>query len=179
MLERGLKSAKEQLEVLGAFDFSGLLHQLHRLVHVLLWFAAVAFDVIKMAQTTFPVYRENCFSVDFEENPMFMRVKQGSLFWNVGLAGVLLSVLCERCVGPEVDIVVGVEYPGAALHLKGYHHQLDNVRRQCVRQGDPVVLLDQACPGKPDVGVAVMRLAVDLAALLDGCGNNVAHGQIG
>jgi hypothetical protein len=27
-----------------------------------------------------PVYRENRFSVDFEENPMFMRVKQGSFF---------------------------------------------------------------------------------------------------
>jgi hypothetical protein len=46
--------------------------------HVLLWFAAVAFDVIKMAQTTLPVYRENHFSVDFEENPMFAGAKQGS-----------------------------------------------------------------------------------------------------
>ena len=66
MLERGLKAAKEQLEVLGTFDFSGLLHQLHRLVHVLLWFAAVAFDVIKMGDASPSVYRENCFSVDFE-----------------------------------------------------------------------------------------------------------------
>jgi hypothetical protein len=48
VLERALKSSKEQLVVLGTFDFSGLLHQLHRLVHVLLWFAAVAFDVIRM-----------------------------------------------------------------------------------------------------------------------------------
>ena len=46
------------------------------------------------------VYRENYFSVDFEENPMFTRVKQGSLFWNVGLTGVFLSVFRERCVGP-------------------------------------------------------------------------------
>tara|TARA_R110000868_G_scaffold397930_1_gene670847 strand:- start:329 stop:562 length:234 start_codon:yes stop_codon:yes gene_type:complete len=35
---------------------------------------------LKMTQTTLPVYRENGFSVDFKENPMFMRVKQGSLF---------------------------------------------------------------------------------------------------
>ena len=48
--------------------------------HVLLWFAVVAFDVIKMNEIMPRVYRENLFSVDFEENPMFMRVKQGSLF---------------------------------------------------------------------------------------------------
>jgi hypothetical protein len=34
---------------------------------------------LKMTQTTLPVYRENCFSVDFEEKPMFAGVKQGSL----------------------------------------------------------------------------------------------------
>jgi len=34
--------------------------------HVLLWFAVVAFDVIKMAEIMSPVYRENLFSVDFE-----------------------------------------------------------------------------------------------------------------
>jgi len=39
--------------------------------HVLLWFAVVAFDVIKMPHALPSVYRENCFSVDFEENPMF------------------------------------------------------------------------------------------------------------
>jgi hypothetical protein len=48
--------------------------------HVLLWFAVVAFDVIKMNEIISPVYRENRFSVDFEKNPMFARVKQGSLF---------------------------------------------------------------------------------------------------
>jgi hypothetical protein len=42
-------------------------------------------DVIKMAQTTFPVYRENCFSVDLRENPMFAGVKQGSLRAELGL----------------------------------------------------------------------------------------------
>jgi hypothetical protein len=141
----------------------------------LLWFAVVAFDVIKMNEIMPDVYRENLFSVDFEKNPMFTRVKQGSLFWSVGLAGVLLSVFRERCVSPEIDVVVGMEYPGAALHLEGHHHQLDNVRRQCVRQGDPVVLLKEACPGKPDVGVAVVWLAVNGAALLN-CGrDNVAH----
>lgn len=46
--------------------------------HVLLWFAAVAFDVIKMGYAAPCVYRENCFSVDLQENPMFAGVKQGS-----------------------------------------------------------------------------------------------------
>jgi len=32
----------------------------------LLWFAVVAFDVIKMGDAQPFVYRENCFSVDFE-----------------------------------------------------------------------------------------------------------------
>jgi hypothetical protein len=44
----------------------------------LLWFAVVAFDVIKMGDATPSVYRENRFSVDFKENPMFAGVKQGS-----------------------------------------------------------------------------------------------------
>jgi hypothetical protein len=34
--------------------------------HVLLWFAVVAFDVIKMGDASLPVYRENHFSVDFK-----------------------------------------------------------------------------------------------------------------
>ena len=106
---------------------------------------------------------------------MFMRVKQVSLFWNVGLAGVLLSVLCERCVGSEIDVVVGMEHPGRPMDLEGHHHQLDQMRRQCVRQGDPVVLLDQACPRESDVGVAVVRFTVDLAALLDCFCDDVAH----
>jgi hypothetical protein len=47
--------------------------------HVLLWFAVVvAFDVIKMGDSTPSVYRENCFSVDLKENPMFAGFKQGS-----------------------------------------------------------------------------------------------------
>ena len=91
--------------------------------HVLLWFAVVAFDVIKMNEIMSPVYRENRFSVDFKENPMFAGVKQVSLFWSVGLAGVLLGVFRERCVGPEIDVVVGVEHPGAALDLECHHHQ--------------------------------------------------------
>jgi hypothetical protein len=51
---------------------------------------------LKMAQTTFPVYRENCFSVDFEENPMFAGVKQGSLFRE-------RSELQEE-LGPRADV---------------------------------------------------------------------------
>jgi len=53
--------------------------------HVLLWFAVVAFDVIKMTEIMTSVYRENHFSVDLEENPMFMRVKQGSLRNELGV----------------------------------------------------------------------------------------------
>ena len=79
--------------------FGGKLDR-DRVAHVLLWFAVVAFDVIKMNEIMSPVYRENLFSVDFEENPMFAGVKQGSLFGNVGLAGVLLGVFRERSVGP-------------------------------------------------------------------------------
>jgi hypothetical protein len=103
VLERALKLAEEQLEVLGTFDFSGLLHQLHRLVHILLWFAVVAFDVIKMAQTTFPVYRENHFSVDFEENPMFAGVKQGSLRAELGLELGPRAHVDRAVVEPAVD----------------------------------------------------------------------------
>ena len=80
-------------------------------------------DGINMDEDQNTVYRENLFSVDFEENPMFTRVKQGSLFGNVGLSGVLLSVFRERCVSPEIDVVVGMEHPGAALDLECYHHQ--------------------------------------------------------
>ena len=61
--------------------------------HVLLWFAVVAFDVIKMAYAQPSVYRENRFSVDLRENPMFAGVKQGSDLRNVGLAVMRLSVL--------------------------------------------------------------------------------------
>ena len=42
--------------------------------HVLLWFAVVAFDVIKMPHAPHSVYRENGFSVDLRENPMFAGV---------------------------------------------------------------------------------------------------------
>jgi hypothetical protein len=41
-------------------------------------------------------------------------------------------------------------------------------------------LLDQSCPGQAHVGVAVVRLAVHCAPLLDGLGNYVGtHGQMG
>ena len=35
-----------------------------------------------MAEIISPVYRENRFSVDFEETPMFAGVKRGSVFWD-------------------------------------------------------------------------------------------------
>jgi hypothetical protein len=106
VLERALKSAEEQLEVLGTFDFSGLLHQLYRLVHVLLCFAVVAFDVIKMSYAAPSVYRENRFSVDFEENPMFAGVKQGSLFCDQDEFGEELDLRTAvdlAVVDPAVD----------------------------------------------------------------------------
>jgi hypothetical protein len=52
---------------------------LRGVAHVLLWFAVVAFDVIKMNEMMPDVYRENLFSVDFEENPMFTESKPVSL----------------------------------------------------------------------------------------------------
>jgi len=56
--------------------------------HILLWFAVfVAFDVIKMGDAQPSVYRENCFSVDLRENPMFAGVKQGSAFCNRSKTG--------------------------------------------------------------------------------------------
>jgi hypothetical protein len=65
----------------GAAPVGGLGRKLDGddVAHVLLWFAVfVAFDVIKMGDATPSVYRENCFSVDCEENTMFAGVKQGS-----------------------------------------------------------------------------------------------------
>ena len=78
---------------------------------------------------------------------MFAGVKQGSTFRNVGLARMLLGVLGKGCVGPEVDVVVGMEYPGATLALEGHHHQLHKVGWERRRQRDAVVLLDKSCPG--------------------------------
>jgi len=79
---------------------------------------------LKMTQTMLTVYSILLFSVNCEENPMFAGFKQGSRLGDVGLAGVCLGVLGKGCVGPEVDVVVGMEYPGAALAFEGHHHQL-------------------------------------------------------
>jgi hypothetical protein len=51
---RSRNSGKPAVEIV---DLGGV-------AHVLLWFAVVAFDVIKMTQTTLTVYTKNCFSVD-------------------------------------------------------------------------------------------------------------------
>jgi hypothetical protein len=66
--------------------------------HVLLWFAVVAFDVIKMGDAQPSVYRENCFSVDFEENPMFAGVKQGSNSAQVDVTQGQVFLRIGRCV---------------------------------------------------------------------------------
>ena len=70
---------------------------------------------LKMTQTMLTVYSILLYSVDLRENPMFTRVKQWSRLGNVRLAGVRLGVLGKGCVGPEVDVVVGMEYPGVGL----------------------------------------------------------------
>jgi hypothetical protein len=61
----------------GAAPVGGLGRKLDGddVAHVLLWFAVVAFDVIKMVDALSSVYRENRFSVDLRENPMFAGVK--------------------------------------------------------------------------------------------------------
>ena len=128
MLKRALKSAKQQLEVLGAFNFPGLFHQLHRRVHVLLWFAVVAFDVIKMAETMPRVYRENRFSVDFEENPMFMRVKQWSLFCDQDELGEELDLRTAvdlAVVDPAVDHGVPFGLADAQLGVQADYFDFD------------------------------------------------------
>ena len=93
--------------MLGAFNFPGLFHQLHRLAHVLLWFAVIAFDVIKMNEIISPVYRENLFSVDFEENPMFTESKP-------------LSFLVDQDeLGEELDLRTAVNL---AVVYPAVHH---------------------------------------------------------
>ena len=60
----------------------------------------LAFDVIKMTQTTMMVYIKNCFSVDLRENPMFAGVKQGSFLCDQHEFGEELSL------GTAMDLAV-------------------------------------------------------------------------
>jgi hypothetical protein len=123
-----LEFAEEQLKVLGAFDFPGLLHQLHRLVHVSLWFAVVAFDVIKMTQATLTVYIKNCFSVDLRENPMFMRAKQGSFLCDQHEFGEELSLgtaMDLAVIDPAIDHGVPLGLTDPQFGVKADHLDLD------------------------------------------------------
>ena len=70
---------------------------------------------LKMTQTILTVYSILLYYVDLRKNPMFAGVKQGSRLGYVRLAGVRLGVLGKGCVGPEVDVVVGMKYPGVGL----------------------------------------------------------------
>ena len=96
--------------------------------HVLLWFAVVAFDVIKMAEIMHPVYRENLFSVDFEENPMFAGVKQGSLFCDQDEFGEELDLRTAvdlAVVDPAVDHGVPFGLADAQLGVQADYFDFD------------------------------------------------------
>jgi hypothetical protein len=96
--------------------------------HVLLWFAVVAFDVIKMNEIMSPVYRENRFSVDFEENPMFTRVKQVSLFCDQDEFGEELDLRTAvdlAVVDPAVDHGVPFGLTDAQLGVQADYFDFD------------------------------------------------------
>jgi len=85
----------------GAAPVGGLGRKLDGddVAHVLLWFAVfVAFDVIKMGDAMPSVYRENRFSVDLKENPMFAGVKQESNPSQVDVAQAHECLSVDRCV---------------------------------------------------------------------------------
>jgi hypothetical protein len=101
---------------------------LRGVAHVLLWFAVVAFDVIKMNEIMHPVYRENRFSVDFEENPMFMRVKQGSLFCDQDEFGEELDLRTAvdlAVVDPAVDHGVPFSLADTQLGVQADYFDFD------------------------------------------------------
>ena len=56
-----------------------------------------------MTQTMLIVYRENCFSVDLIENPMFTRVKQGSFGNELGVELGLRTHIDLAIVEPAID----------------------------------------------------------------------------
>jgi len=79
-----------------------------------------------------------------------------------------LGVFGKACIGRKVYIVIRVIDSRRALDFERNHHQLDDVRWDYCGQCDAVVLLQNARPTQADVAVAMMRFAIDLAALLDG-----------
>jgi hypothetical protein len=91
-------------------------------------FAVVAFDAIKMAEIMSPVYRENLFSVDFEENPMFMRVKHGSIFCDQDEFGEELDLRTAvdlAVVHPAVDHGVPFGLADAQLGVDADYFDFD------------------------------------------------------
>ena len=84
--------------------------------HFALFCCGVALDVIKMAYAQPSVYRENCFSVDLRENPMFTRVKQGSnsLEINKTQGQVALVIVCRVEIA---DNLLGLSLRVGAVRL--------------------------------------------------------------
>ena len=74
------------------------------------------------------VYRENRFSVDFEENPMFTRVKQGSLFCDQDefLEELDLRTAVDLAViDPAVDHGVPLGFANAQLGVEADYFDFD------------------------------------------------------
>ena len=57
-----------------------------------------------------------------------------------------LGVFGKACIGGKIDVVIGMIDSRRSLDFECNHHQLDDVRRQYVRQGDSIVLLKNARP---------------------------------
>jgi hypothetical protein len=85
-------------------------------------------DGINMDEDQNTVYRENRFSVDFEENPMFMRVKQGSLFCDQDEFGEELDLRTAvdlTVVDPAVDHGVPFGLTDAQLGVEADYFDFD------------------------------------------------------
>jgi hypothetical protein len=85
-------------------------------------------DGINMDEDQNTVYRENRFSVDFEENPMFMRVKQWSLFCDQDELGEELDLRTAvdlTVVDPAVDHGVPFGLTDAQLGVEADYFDFD------------------------------------------------------
>jgi hypothetical protein len=74
------------------------------------------------------VYRILHFSVDFEENPMFMRVKQGSLFCDQHKLGEELDLRTAvdlAVIDPAVDHGVPLGFANAQLGVEADYFDFD------------------------------------------------------
>ena len=62
------------------------------------------------------------------------------------LPWIRLTMLSKLGVGPQIHVVILVEGPHRTLNLELTHHQLNDVRRDGVRQLNAVVLLQRRGP---------------------------------